>query len=110
MPVEEMLNRMSSREITEWRAFTSIEPVGEDRADLRHAMLCALLANANRDPDKQSSPFKVTDFMFDWWNEKPEQEDDWQSMKMVAKDLTGLQRGIYDHDNSTSRKAKSRRI
>ena len=54
---------MASREFAEWLAFYSIEPFGEARADLRTAMLMALLANIYRDEKKQPRPFEAKDFM-----------------------------------------------
>ena len=59
--VEELLERVSSHEITEWQAFDAVEPIGGYRLDYNFAMLCALFANANR--KKGSKPFKAVDFM-----------------------------------------------
>lgn len=39
---------MSSRELTELEAFYEIDPWGEQRADMRNALLCAAIVNANR--------------------------------------------------------------
>ena len=38
--MRELLARIDSRELSEWMAFYSIEPFGEERADLRNALLC----------------------------------------------------------------------
>ncbi|MCL5995491.1 MAG: DUF4035 domain-containing protein [Chloroflexi bacterium] len=54
---------MSSREFSEWMAYYNLEPFGEERADLRMAMLASLIANVNRDPRKHSKPFEPKDFM-----------------------------------------------
>ena len=45
MTVREMLNRMDSRELSEWIAFASVEPIGERRADARMAANTCRLAN-----------------------------------------------------------------
>lgn len=42
--------------------FMQTEPVGEERADWRFAVLSALFANANR--AAQASPFAASDFVF----------------------------------------------
>jgi hypothetical protein len=44
-------------------AYWQISPWGEWRADLRIGQLCALIANANRDPKKRRKPFAIDDFM-----------------------------------------------
>ena len=58
----EMLDRMSSRELAEWRAYDRMEPIGEPRADFRLAVLTSILANANRDVSKKPEPFGPADF------------------------------------------------
>lgn len=62
--------RMSSAEFSEWMAYAQIEPFGEERADLRMAILATIIANANRDPKLRPEPFEVSDFMPNF--EKPE--------------------------------------
>ncbi len=57
-----MLQRMSSRELAEWRAYDRLEPIGEPRADFRMAVLTSLIANVNRDPEKAKEPFEPSDF------------------------------------------------
>jgi hypothetical protein len=61
---------MSSREFSEWIAFLSVEPLGDDRGDIQAAMIAATIANANRDPEKRSNPFEATDFLLDYWTAK----------------------------------------
>lgn len=57
---------MSSRELSEWMAFSSLEPFGEIREDYRAGLLCATIANAsgnykkNLTPDDFISIFKQT--------------------------------------------------
>lgn len=53
---------ISSQEFTEWQAYYSLEPFGQEPDDLRAATLAALTANANRDGKKQPRPFTVNDF------------------------------------------------
>ena len=68
--VDRMLESISGRQLAEWMAYARLEPFGEERADLRMAILAALIANVNRDPKKKSSPYEVSDFMPKF--EKPE--------------------------------------
>lgn len=53
---------MPSYLLSEWAAYYKLEPFGEERGDLRSAIIAATVANANRDP-KKSKPAKVEDFM-----------------------------------------------
>ena len=56
MPVAVLQAQMSSNEFTEWLAYYRLEPFGEERADLRMAILAALIANVNSDGKKKYSP------------------------------------------------------
>jgi hypothetical protein len=62
MTVEELLHRISSKELSEWIAYARFEPFGEEAADKRAAMLLCLLANVNRDRQKHPEPFTVEQF------------------------------------------------
>ena len=59
--MDELLNEMTAAEIREWEAFEALEPFGQ--AWDRTALIAALIANANRDPEKRSEPFEQADFM-----------------------------------------------
>jgi len=56
-----LLARIDSAELSEWMGFYSIEPFGEERADLRSAIIACTMANAWR--GKNQRPFKVSDFI-----------------------------------------------
>lgn len=47
----------------EWLAYMKLEPIGEERADLRAGIIASTIANANRNPKKRSKPFTPKDFM-----------------------------------------------
>jgi hypothetical protein len=61
MTVADLGRRMGARELAEWMAFCSLEPLPDDRADARSAMQCMLMASAWGDP-KQRRP-KMADFL-----------------------------------------------
>ena len=63
MTVAELHSRMSACEFAEWQAYDSIEPFGDERADLRQGVIGSLLANIYRDKKKRSRPFEALDFM-----------------------------------------------
>lgn len=51
---------MSAQELTEWIAYDALEPIGEQRADLRAGIISATVANCHR---AKGDPFKPSDFM-----------------------------------------------
>lgn len=61
MTVRELERRMPSAELTEWMAFYTIDPFGDQRADMRSAIISSTLANCHRDKDRKA--FQYTDFM-----------------------------------------------
>ncbi len=73
-------------------AYGQLEPFGEDRADLRAAIIAATVANANRDPKRQRRPFRVEDFM-PRFGEEPLRQDTWQSQLAMVEMLNVAYRG-----------------
>ncbi len=57
------VEEFSSREIAEWWAFASIEPFGEERADLRAGIIASVMAAPYRDRKKRPEPYTPLDFM-----------------------------------------------
>ncbi len=47
MTVREMLSRMSALELTEWQRYYDVEPFGEERSDLRAAIVARVIAQSN---------------------------------------------------------------
>jgi len=68
----ELLDSLSSTELSEWMAYYSIEPFGYHRKDLSIAILSALTANINR--GKNQKAFAPIDFMA--YMEKPNEEQE----------------------------------
>ncbi len=81
MTVAELLSRISSRELTEWQAYFTVEPFGEDRADLRSAIVACVMASAWC--GKKGRKFTVKDFMPDF---APKQK---QSLGLMRAMLEG---------------------
>jgi hypothetical protein len=65
---------MSSMEFAEWMAYSQIEPWGEERADLRTALICKVSADINTPAGKPRA--KLEDFMLKFDREKPTQTTD----------------------------------
>jgi hypothetical protein len=64
MSVAQAQREIDSQEFASWLAYDRISPFGEERADLRSAIVAATLANANR--GKGTKPFTTADFMPRW--------------------------------------------
>lgn len=61
MTVAELLARVSSRELSEWMAFYTLEPFGTEAYYYGFAIVAATVANAFR--EKGSKAFSPEDFM-----------------------------------------------
>jgi len=59
--VQELLESMSSEELSMWMAYEVIEPFGETRADIRAGIIASTIANVNR--GKSQTAFSPEDFM-----------------------------------------------
>ena len=70
MTKAELLNRMSSREISEWWAFYQLEPFGRDADFLGHAITAQTVANVHR--TKDVPPYDIEDFMPTFGEKKPQ--------------------------------------
>lgn len=69
MTVDELLDRMSSRELTEWMIYYEMEPFGAARDNLHAGIVAATMANVNR--AKGRKPLKPGDFMVRDAQERP---------------------------------------
>lgn len=45
--VRELLQGMRSRDLTEWKMYSYLEPFGEERADLRAGIIASVIATVN---------------------------------------------------------------
>lgn len=58
-----MLAELRPSELGLWAALYSIDPWGEQRADLRAAIGTSVLAESNRNPKVRAEPYTSEDFM-----------------------------------------------
>jgi len=70
MTVNELLGRISSREITEWMAFSQLEPFGAEAGYVGHAITASTVANVNR--AKSQRAYEVSDFMPSMGKKEPQ--------------------------------------
>ena len=83
-----MLASISASQFIGWMAYYSIEPFGEERADLRAAINTAVNANAHRDADRHAA-FSPADFMpqFSEQEERPVKRQTWQEQLAIVEVL-----------------------
>jgi hypothetical protein len=72
MTVAELLQRISSRELSEWMAYYRLEPFGDERGDLQAGIVASAVYNVYRDPRK-TDPFEPRDFLLEF--AEPEEEE-----------------------------------
>ena len=89
--VVEAQARISSQEYTEWLAYYQIDPWGEERSDLRNAMLAMLLANQYRSKGRRA--FKIEDFIPKFGRERKRQTA--EEAKRVLMAFTAASQGYY---------------
>lgn len=63
---------LTSRDLSEWMAYSDLEPFGPLREDLRAGVITAMVANAVRDPKKRREPFGPADFFASLEERDPE--------------------------------------
>ena len=64
MSVRDAQARIDAREFAEWMAYYTLEPWGEERADLSRAVIAAAVANTTR--RKGSRAYRPMDFQPDY--------------------------------------------
>ena len=71
-------------QFAEWMSYATLEPFGEERADLRMGIIASTIANANR--GKNQKPYGPKDFMPSFEEETEEQA----SARLQAKAMVAL--------------------
>lgn len=84
MTAGELLQRMSSRELTEWMAFFSLEPWGTEVEDWRAGLIASTIANSYRDPKRRRKPYEPSDFMPRYEAPKA-QEQSWEEQARILE-------------------------
>jgi hypothetical protein len=92
MTVGQLLASISSRELTEWLVYYSLEPFGDERADLRAGIVASTVANSVRDPKRQAKPFEPRQFMPRFEDEPDEPDPDalWAKVNAVMFAAGGM--------------------
>lgn len=92
MTVEELLSRISSRELSEWQAYYRLEPFGEERDDFRAGTISSTIANVFADPKKRKKPFTPEEFIPEWRvadeeEETEEEQEPWRKQLAIVEML-----------------------
>lgn len=64
--VDGMLSRIPSQLLTEWMAYYSLEPFGQERDNMHAGLVASAVYNVNRDQKKQRKAFQPGDFMLEF--------------------------------------------
>ncbi len=91
MSVRELRSRVDFREFLEWEIYERVEPFQCDRVDYAGALLAAILANVNRDPEKRKQPYQVTDFLPPWQLDR----DDGEPERMSAEETVAAVKALH---------------
>ncbi len=91
---------MSAREFAEWMAYYQLEPFGEERADLRAAIVAKTIADVNT--PKGARRAKLTEFMprFEREEQTVEQQISIAAMLTAAFGGKDERHGDESHDNA----------
>ena len=84
-----MLQNISSKQLTEWMAFSALEPFGYEAELHGSAITSSVIANANRDNKKKSEPFTAQDFM-------PQEPEDPEDKPSVFQRLKEYFKRVYN--------------
>ena len=98
MTVKQLLNTIDSRELSEWVAYDTIEPIGSIRTDLAGGIISSTIANCHR--GKNQEAFKATDFMPLYKNDDDTEEGDANMVaaKFEAFAMMNSAVKVVDHD------------
>ena len=89
-----MLENISSKLLTEWMAFFSLEPFGYEAELHGSAITSSVIANVNRDSKKKSDPFTAQDFL----PQEPESPEDKPSVFARLKEYL---KSVYHSEASS---------
>jgi hypothetical protein len=76
--------QLTARQLNEWKAFASLEPIGEYRQELRHGQMMHLLHSAHFKADREIKP---VDFM-NFFDPPPEK-------KLTPEEIESALTGIF---------------
>ena len=88
MSVKEAKQKIDAREFAGWKAYYDAEPFGDERADIRNAMLCQLVACGFGGKN-----FELSDFMVTYEKDKPTEEEVARKINAAFTQVLGANNG-----------------
>jgi hypothetical protein len=102
VPHPDYLSRtLNAYQMAEWEAYFSLEPMGDQRADLHAAQVCHWLYEVNR--TKRGRRMKLSDFVLDFEPDKA------QTPAKMKATLTGISKSIDRKEEKAKAKMKKRK-
>lgn len=95
--MSELSAQMPAAELAEWMAYASLEPFGEERADLRSAIVCATVANASVSAADRRRPFLPEDFLPGPFGAEAEEERQANEAALEAWQANEARRALRKH-------------
>ena len=86
-----MLAHMPARTFNEWMCYYSLEPFGEERADVRNGMLCTLVGNIFRKRGQRG--LRPQDFVLG--DKEPERQSG-KEMEAIAKQFMMVHNAVIE--------------
>lgn len=105
MSVRRAQKEIDSREFAEWMAFGRIEPWGEERDDIRSAMLLQFLFNSFRGEKQKAA--KLEDFLMRFDADGPRKKQTGVEMQNILKQFTAVHNRKHGNDKHISGSADS---
>lgn len=90
MTVGELLERISSRELSEWMAFFRLEPWGAVEEEYRAGLTASVVAETARDEKRRRKPFSPVDFMRFGYEARLEEEGAESSTEQLAEKVKAI--------------------
>lgn len=95
---------MSASEYLEWQEYYSLEPFGEERADLRAGIIASTIYNVNRGKNRALKP---EDFMPKFKTKKQSTKQLLKTVELLnvmfgGQDLRGKRNGVREINSSTN--------
>jgi hypothetical protein len=82
MSVRQLLAEVDSRELAEWMAYDRLDPLGDERADYRAAIIAATVANRSRGKGERS--YSPADFVPDFDAQPPTHAELAEKARLLA--------------------------
>lgn len=91
--MRELNQRLDSRELNEWAAWEGLYgPLGPERQDRLNAILCSVIANANRGRGRK--PYQPKEFLPEWiQSQAPDVADGTGRTELTGEELLAKVRG-----------------